>query len=136
MHITSSLRRKRDEIVATIAAFEARIEAARRDLAALERAAWLFHLEDGGDEAAQHREFKSDGTREIISAAQVGVWESEPRPVTMLPLARTEASNDQVGRPFKSIGFHEPRGTGENLCSATAFAEERVPDEFFYFNWP
>jgi hypothetical protein len=39
MHIASALRLKRDEIVATIAAYEARIDAARMDLAALGQAA-------------------------------------------------------------------------------------------------
>jgi hypothetical protein len=38
MHIASALRRKRDEIAATIAAYEARIDAARMDLAALDHA--------------------------------------------------------------------------------------------------
>ncbi len=50
MHIASALRRKRDEIAATIAAYEARIDAARRDLAALDQAARLFDLEAGRDE--------------------------------------------------------------------------------------
>jgi hypothetical protein len=42
--------RKRDEIAATIADCEARIDAARRDLAALDRAARLFDFEAGRDE--------------------------------------------------------------------------------------
>jgi hypothetical protein len=50
MHIATALRRKRDEIAATIAACEARIDAARMDLAALERAARLFDAEAGRDE--------------------------------------------------------------------------------------
>ncbi len=50
MHIASALRRKRDEIAATIAAYEARIDAARRDLAALDQAARLFDIEAGRDE--------------------------------------------------------------------------------------
>jgi hypothetical protein len=51
MHIAVGLRRKRDEIAATIAAYEARIDAARRDLAALDQAARLFELEAEGDES-------------------------------------------------------------------------------------
>ena len=47
MQIASALRRKRDEIAATIAACEARIDAARRDLAALDQAARLFDPEAG-----------------------------------------------------------------------------------------
>ena len=50
MHIASALRRKGDEIAATIAAYEARIHAARKDLAALDQAARLFDLEAGRDE--------------------------------------------------------------------------------------
>jgi hypothetical protein len=50
MHIASGLRRKRDEIAATIAAYEARIDAAKRDLAALDQAARLFDLEAERDE--------------------------------------------------------------------------------------
>jgi hypothetical protein len=50
MHIPSALRRKRDEIVATIAVYEARIEAARMDLAALNQVARLFDPEVGRDE--------------------------------------------------------------------------------------
>jgi hypothetical protein len=56
MHIVSALRRKRDEIAASIAACEARIVAARMDLAALDHAARLFDAEAGRDEAALHWE--------------------------------------------------------------------------------
>ena len=50
MHIASALRRKGDEIAATIVAHEARIDAARKDLAALDQAARLFDPEAGRDE--------------------------------------------------------------------------------------
>jgi hypothetical protein len=43
-HILSTLRRKRDEIEATIAAYEKRIEAARHDLAAVAATIRLFEL--------------------------------------------------------------------------------------------
>src|ERR1700722_8562010 len=56
MHIASALRRKRDEIAMTIAAYEARIDAARRDLAALDQAARLFDPEAGSDETVSLRE--------------------------------------------------------------------------------
>jgi hypothetical protein len=45
MPIASALRRKQDQIAATIAAYEARIDAARTDLAAIEQAARLFDPE-------------------------------------------------------------------------------------------
>ena len=138
MHIASALRRKRDQIAATIAAYEARIDAARLDLAALEQAARLFDPEGGGDETAQHREFERPGTPDESPAAQPEVGESEPPLVkgqSRLPVARAEGSNDQEARPFKSIGVQEPRVTGEVAYSATELAEE-IPDEFFYLNWP
>jgi hypothetical protein len=47
MRIPSALRRKQDEIVATIARYEARIEAARMDLAVLNQVARLFDPEIG-----------------------------------------------------------------------------------------
>ena len=56
MHIPSALRRQRDEIVATIAVYEARIEAARMDLAALNQVARFFDPEVGRDET--QREFE------------------------------------------------------------------------------
>ena len=62
MHISSALRRRRDEIVATIAVYEARIEAARTDLAALNQVARLFDPEVGRDET--QREFeRSESSR-------------------------------------------------------------------------
>jgi hypothetical protein len=55
MGLTSALRRKRDEIAASIAVYEARIDAARMDLAALNQVARLFDPEAGRDET--DREF-------------------------------------------------------------------------------
>jgi hypothetical protein len=49
MGLTSALRRKRDEIAASIAVYEARIDAARMDLAALNQVARLFDPEAGRD---------------------------------------------------------------------------------------
>lgn len=54
MHIASALRHKRDEIVATIAVYETRIDAARKDLAALDQAARLLDPEAARDAAAIH----------------------------------------------------------------------------------
>jgi hypothetical protein len=56
MHIALALRRKRDEIAATIADYEARIDAATMDLAALDQATRLFDLENSRDETTVHRE--------------------------------------------------------------------------------
>ena len=78
MHIPSALRRQRDEIVATIAVYEARIEAARMDLAALNQVARLFDPEVGRDET--QREFDRVRELEDTPSAECEVWESE-RPV-------------------------------------------------------
>ena len=78
MHIPSALRRKRDEIVATIAVYEAKIEAARIDLAALNQVARLFDPEVGRDET--QREFERVREFEDTPSAECEVWESE-RPV-------------------------------------------------------
>ena len=83
MHIPSALRRRRDEIVATIAVYEARIEAARMDLAALNQVARLFDPEVGRDET--QGEFERVGELEDTPSAECEVWESE-RPLAAGPI--------------------------------------------------
>jgi hypothetical protein len=139
MHIVSGLRSKRDEIAAAIAAYEARIAAARMDLAALERAARLFDLVGTGDEMAQRREFERPEAQEANPAAEREVWVSEPPSVrrqSPLPVAWAKGFTDQGARPLKPIDVQAPGVTGEDACSATELAGERIPDEFFYLNWP
>jgi hypothetical protein len=96
MHIPSALRRKRDEIVATIAVYEARIEAARMDLAALAR---LFDPEVGRDET--QREFERVRELEDTPSAECEVWESE-RPVAtgQLALPATHLARGQIPEEF------------------------------------
>jgi hypothetical protein len=133
MHIVSGLRRKRDEIAATIAAYEARIDAARIDLAALERAAGLFDPHGAGDEMAQRREFERPEAQEANPAAEREVWESESPSVrrqSTPPVARAKGFTDHP------IDVQAARLTGEDACSVTALAKERIPAEFFYLNWP
>jgi hypothetical protein len=137
MHIASALRRKRDEIVATIAVYEARIDAARMDLAALDQAARLFDPEAGRDAAAINPEFGGLGKPEEIPAAQCEAWELE-RPSAMgqltLPCAKPQSCDDTP--PFKSIGVRKG-GFAEWVAHATAqTAGEQIPAEFFYLNWP
>jgi hypothetical protein len=84
MNIVSTLRRKRDEIEAVIAAYEAKIEVARMALAAIDKAISLFDPEATRDETAPAREL------DAAAAAR----------------NRTHA------------------------------ARERIPEEFFYLNWP
>ncbi len=139
MHIVSALRRKRDEIAATIAAYEARIDAARMDLAALERAARLFDPEDGGDKMGQHRESERP---EVLAGNPIPrreVWESDLPPVrrqSTLPVARAEGSHAQDAGLSQSIGVLEPRLPGKVLRLDLQEAGVPIPDEFFYLNRP
>ena len=114
MDIASALRRKRNEIAATIAAYEARIDAARMDLAALEQAARVFDPEAERDETAMH-----------LAMGQLA-----------LPAARAKGSDHQDAGPFKSIGVRERQLPAKVAHPATQAAREQVPDEFFYLNWP
>ena len=125
MHIASRLRRKRDEIAATIAAYEARIDAARRDLAALDQAARLFDLEAGRDETAipwsrdrlTKPEESFEQPREVserLGTFARGRWSP--------PVARIEDPQ----RPF----------TRMVAPAATWTAPEGIPEDFFYLEWP
>jgi hypothetical protein len=113
MHIASALRRKRDQIAATIAAYEARIDAARMDLAALEQAARLFDPEAERDETAIH-----------LAMSQVA-----------LPLASAER-DDQDSGPFEFTGVGERQVAGMIAHPDRRAARQQIPDEFFYLNWP
>ena len=114
MHIASALRRKRDEITAIIAAYEARLEAARMDLAVIELAGRLFDPE------------------------------AEPGPATIplamkpvaLPLARARRVDDQDASLCKSIGDWERRFLGKAPSPDMQEAAGEIPDEFLYLNWP
>jgi uncharacterized protein YbjT (DUF2867 family) len=108
MHIASTLRRDRDEIAATIAAHEARIDAARIDLAMLERAAWLFG-----------REAERDETVIPLDMSQVA-----------LPLARSKRANDQAASLSEAMDFGERQFTGKVAHSAVR-APREIPEEFF-----
>src|SRR5271168_1908881 len=103
MHIPSALRRKRAEIAATIAVYEARIDAARMDLAVLDQAALLLDPEAELDEMAIHREFGRLGKPQGTPAAECEVWEPE-RPLALsqfaLPVARARGYDDQDAGPF------------------------------------
>src|SRR5277367_6762693 len=137
MHIPSALRRKRDEIAATIAVYEARIDAARMDLAALDQVARLLDPEAGRDEMAIQREVGRLGKLEEIPAAECDVWESE-QPLAMgqlaLPVARARGHDDQDAGPFTSIGVREGQFTGEVANSASQTAGGQIPEEFLYLD--
>ena len=114
MHIASALRRKRDEIEATIAACEERIDAARMDLAALDQAARLFDPEAGRDETAIH-----------LAMSRLA-----------LPVARAKRAADQDAGPVESMGVRERRFTGDVEHPAMPAAREQIPEEFLYLDWP
>jgi hypothetical protein len=85
--------------VATIAVYEARIEAAGTDLAALNQVARLFDPEVGRDET--QREFERVGELEDTPSAECEVWESE-RPLAMgqLALPETHVARGQIQEEF------------------------------------
>jgi hypothetical protein len=114
MHIASALRRKRDEIAATIAAYEARMDVARMDLAALEQAARLCDSEAECDETAFH----------------LAVGRLAP------PVARAKGADDEDAGPFESIGGGERPLTRSVAHFAGRPAREQIPKEFFYLDWP
>ena len=78
MHALSALRRKRDEIASTIAAYEAKIADARTDLAALDQAARLFDPGAESDEPSirrelgWHRTSTDPGSRSLGAYAPLG----------------------------------------------------------------
>jgi hypothetical protein len=133
MHTLSALRRKRDEIAASIAVYEARIEAARMDLAALEQAARLFDFVAEREETAIHLECAKPGSLQEIPAARWEVSQSD-RPFALgqlePPVARARGSDTHDSGPFNSLRLWEGQLTRE------AAAGERIPAEFFYLNWP
>jgi hypothetical protein len=123
MHIASALHRKRDEIAATIAAYEARIDAARRDLAALDQAARLFDPEAGSDET-------------------VSLWDRErlTKPGGLLEAPREAHENLQAlatGRPpVERMQDLEHQIPGKVARSSAWTGPGEVPEEFFYLDWP
>ena len=100
MHIPSALApQTRCEIVATIAVYEARIEAARTDLAALNQVARLFDPEVGRDET--QREVERVRELQHPPSTECEVWESE-RPVAtgQLALPATHLARGQIAEEF------------------------------------
>ena len=117
MCVVSGLRRKRKEIEAVMAACEARIEAARMDLAALDRVIGLFDPEARRDGNAPGCE-RDDG---------------EGRPP-----ARRAAGGEvsRHGRAGNEAGRGEPEEEPGERRGAAGAASEPVPEEFFYLDWP
>jgi hypothetical protein len=125
MQIASALRRKRDEIAATIAAYEARIDAARRDLTALDQAARLFDPQAGRDETAipwggdRLTELRENLEPPREADEQQRALASGP----LIPLvARTHDPERQL--------------TGKVTRTSTWIRPEGIPEEFFYLDWP
>ncbi len=123
MHIASGLRRKRDEIAATIAAYEARIDAARSDLAALDQAARLFDLEAQPAETVIPRDRDALlKPKERLEAPRKANEKQRAGAAGQLtpPIARSEDQERQLTEEVAHAG------TGP----------ERIPVEFFYLDWP
>jgi hypothetical protein len=96
MGLTSALRRKRDEIAASIAVHEARIDAARMDLAALNQVARLFDPEAGRDET----------DREFDKGRKAGRY----------PPRRNAKSGSRSGRsPWANWRFPQPTPRGSKF---------------------
>jgi len=123
MHIASALRHKRDEIAATIAAYEARIDAARRDLAALDQAARLFDPEAGSDETVSLRD------RERLT-----------KPGGLLEAPREANENLQAlatgHPPVERMQDLEHQIPGKVARNSAWTGPGEVPEEFFYLDWP
>ncbi len=125
MHIASGLRRKRDEIAATIAAYEARIDAARRDLAALDQAARLFDLEAGRDETVMPWDLdRLTKPEELLEA---------PREANEKQRALAIGQSTPPGPRTQDL---ERQRTEKVARTWTRTGPERIPVEFFYLNWP
>jgi hypothetical protein len=125
MHIASRLRRKRDEIAATIAAYEARIDAARRDLAALDQAARLFDLEAGHDETG------IPWSRDRLTKPEESF--EPPREVSERP---GKFATGRWSPPVARIQDPQRPFTRMVAPTATWTAPEGIPEEFFYLEWP
>jgi hypothetical protein len=121
MDIASALRRKRDEIAATIAAYEARIDAARKDLAALDEAARLFDLEAVRDETVISWDLdRLTKSEELLEAPR----EASERQGAL--------ATGQLAPPASRTQNQERRFMG----TVTWTAPEGIPEEFFYLDWP
>ena len=161
MQIEFILRRKRDEIEAAIHAYEAKIEAARTDLAAVEATIRLFDPEARCDETAMGSE-----PRKILAARpktleQPGRLDTRQLP---LPVAKAKglailfkAVRIQVSRALsattRSLVPDNGEGNGMRLwrgmesrsaparerngeVATRSASSQRIPEEFFYLDWP
>jgi hypothetical protein len=99
MRIPSALRRKQDEIVATIARYEARIEAARMDLAALNQVARLFDPEIGRDETQRNARGSESSKIPLQRNAKSGS-RSDRSPRGQLALPATHVARGQIREEF------------------------------------
>jgi hypothetical protein len=124
MHIALGLRRKRDEIAATIAVYEARIDAARRDFSVLDQAARLFDVETQRTETVIPEDLDRLAKPEGLLEAPFEVTEQ-----------RTLAT-DQLTPPVVRMQDLEPQFTNSVTRASTRGGPERIPVEFFYLDWP
>ncbi len=125
MQIASALRRKRDEIAATIAAYEAKIDAAKRDLTALDQAARLFDPQANRNETPIpwncDPRTEMEQNLEPLREADEQHRALAAGPLTPL-VARTHSAEHQL--------------TGKGAQASTWTRPEGIPEEFFYLDWP
>jgi hypothetical protein len=111
MHIASTLRRKRDEIAAAIAAYEVKIDAGRMDLAAVDRVIRLFDPA-GRDETAIYFELgRLWKPGEILAVCREALEQEgllDTRQLALL-VARAKGLDDQDAVLFKSVGIRVSR---------------------------
>jgi hypothetical protein len=120
MQIASALHRKRDEIAATIAAYEAKIDAAKRDLMALDQAARLFDPQANRDDAPIR--WNCDRLTELEENLEPRREADEQQRAlaagSLIPLvARTHSAE------------HQPMEKGAHASTWTR--PEEIPEEFF-----
>jgi hypothetical protein len=161
MQIEFTLRRKRDEIEAAIHACEAKIEAARTNLAAIEATIRLFDPEARCDETAMGSE-----PRKILAAPPKTLEYPGRLDTRQLPLPVAKAKGlailfkavrIQVSRALsatsRSLAPDDGKGNGMRLWSGMetrsaqarehkgevgprSASSQRIPEEFFYLDWP
>jgi len=113
LHILSILRRKREEIEAVIAVHEAKIEAARMDLAAVEKILRLFDPDAGRDQVAAYFELGRLWKRgEIVAVCRDALERDGPLDTHQLAVcvAKVKGLDDQDAVMVKSVIFSGRQG--------------------------
>ena len=117
-HIFTTLRRKRAEIEAVIAAYEAKIEAARMDLAEVDRIMRLFSPDAGCDQIAAYFEMGRLWKRgEIVAVCREALGREGPldTPELASRVAKAKGLDEQDAIMFKSVALRVARALSNAL---------------------